>query len=54
MGSSQAADARFLRRIMVVLIALTLATGAMAGFTTYASFAGLVSPCQVTGSICAN
>jgi heme A synthase len=53
-GSSQVADARFLRRIMVVLVVLTIAAGAMAGLTTYASFAQTSGPCQVTGSICAN
>jgi hypothetical protein len=53
-GSSQVADARFLRRVMAILIALTLAAGAMAGFTSYMSFARADSACQVTGTICAN
>lgn len=33
-GSSVQADARFLRRVFLGLVLLTLATGAMAGLTT--------------------
>jgi hypothetical protein len=50
---SEVADARFLRGIMLVLIVLTVAAGAMAGLTTYANFAEASGPCQV-GSICAD
>ncbi len=34
MGSSVQADAKFLRRIFMGLVFLTLVTGGMAGFTT--------------------
>lgn len=34
MGNSVQADAKFLRRVFLGLVLLTLATGAMAGFTT--------------------
>ena len=53
-GSTHAADARFLRRIMMVLIVLTVGTGAMAALTTvntsYAQNAGVC----LAGAICAN
>lgn len=31
---SVSADAKFLRRVLIALVGLTLATGAVAGFTT--------------------
>ncbi|MBC8036755.1 MAG: hypothetical protein H7X89_06025 [Rhizobiales bacterium] len=34
MGSSVQADAKFLRRVLLGLVLLTLVTGGMAGFTT--------------------
>ena len=34
MGNNVVADAKFLRRVFFGLIGLTLATGAVAGFTT--------------------
>lgn len=45
MGSSVQADARFLRRVFLGLVLLTLATGIMAGLTTVQAMDGKGGAC---------
>ena len=45
MGSSVQADAKFLRRVLLGLVLLTLATGAMAAFTTVQAMSDGQSTC---------
>ena len=55
MGTSVQADARFLRRIMLTMIAMTLAAGTMAAVATVNAKAEQgVSFCQTTGFLCGN
>jgi hypothetical protein len=55
MGVTQAADARFLRRILIGLVILTLATGAIAAYTTVDAVSSKGADiCQTTGLLCAN
>jgi hypothetical protein len=44
-GTSVQADAKFLRRIFLGLVLLTLATGAMAGFATVQAMTGTAGTC---------
>ena len=44
-GSSVQADAKFLRRVFLGLVLLTLATGAMAGLTTVHAMTGDTGAC---------
>jgi hypothetical protein len=54
-GTSVQADARFLRRIMLTMIALTLAAGTMAAVATVnAKTEQGVTICQSTGLLCGN
>jgi hypothetical protein len=54
-GTVQTADARFLRRIMLVLVLLTVGTGAMAGVATVNAMAAQgVDICGATGFLCKN
>jgi hypothetical protein len=54
-GTSVQADARFLRRIMLTMIVVTVAAGAMAGLATVNAKAEQgVSFCQSTGFLCGN
>jgi hypothetical protein len=51
----QQADARFLRRIFIAMIVLTVFTGAMAGLATVGAMASEgVNFCQATGFLCSN
>ena len=51
----QQADARFLRRIFIGMVMLTILTGAMAGLATVNAMAAEgVDLCQATGLLCAN
>jgi hypothetical protein len=53
--TSQTADTRFLRRVLVVLVILTLVTGSLAAYTTVnAMTAQGIDLCQVTGFLCSN
>ena len=53
MGASQTADARFLRRILMGLVVLTLATGAIAAYATVGAMsAGGTDHCATSGLIC--
>ena len=55
MSATQTADARFLLRILVGLVMLTLATGAIAAYTTVnAMSAEGVDLCTTTGLLCSN
>lgn len=45
MGSSVQADARFLRRVFLGLVLLTLATGIIAGLTTVQAKTGEMGGC---------
>ena len=55
MGNTQTADARFLRRIMMILIVLTLGSGVMAGVATVnAMQAQAAGHCGVAGLSCQN
>lgn len=47
MGTSVQADARFLRRIFLGLVLLTLVTGGMAGFTTVQAMTESVGHCVI-------
>ena len=47
MGSSVQADAKFLRRVLLGLVLLTLATGAMAALTTVQAMSDGTSICLV-------
>lgn len=44
-GTSVQADAKFLRRIFMGLVLMTLVTGAMAGFTTVQAMTGTTGAC---------
>jgi hypothetical protein len=44
-GSSVQADAKFLRRIFLALVLLTLVTGGLAGLTTVQAMTGTASSC---------
>jgi fluoride ion exporter CrcB/FEX len=55
MGATQTADARFLRRILLTLVMLTLVTGAIAAYTTVSAMSPEgVSLCATTGFLCTN
>lgn len=45
MGNSVQADAKFLRRVLMGMVLLTLVTGAMAGFTTVQAMSEKQSAC---------
>lgn len=47
MGTSVQADTKFLRRIFLGLVFLTLVTGAMAGLTTVQAMTGETGACVV-------
>ena len=47
MGSSVQADTKFLRRIFLGLVFLTLVTGAMAGVTTVQAMTGKTGACMM-------
>lgn len=47
MGSSVQADAKFLRRIFLGLVFLTLVTGIMAGVTTVQATTGEAGSCVI-------
>ena len=47
MGNSVQADAKFLRRIFLGLVFLTVVTGAMAGLTTVQAMTGETGACVV-------
>jgi hypothetical protein len=54
-GTVQTADARFLRRIFIGLVVLTIFTGIAAGLATVnAMSAQGVDLCQATGILCTN
>jgi hypothetical protein len=46
-GSSVQADAKFLRRVFLCLVFLTLVTGAMAGLTTVQAMTGATGSCLI-------
>jgi hypothetical protein len=46
-GSSVQADAKFLRRIFMGLVLLTLATGVMAGVATVQAMTGMPGSCTL-------
>jgi hypothetical protein len=46
-GSSVQADAKFLRRIFMGLVFLTLVTGGMAGLTTVQAMTGNTGSCVI-------
>jgi fluoride ion exporter CrcB/FEX len=53
MGGTQTADARFLRRILMGLVILTLATGAIAAYSTVSAMSAEgVDLCAATGLLC--
>jgi hypothetical protein len=53
--TTQTADTRFLRRILMVLVVLTLVTGSVAAYTTVnAMTAEGIDICQATGFLCMN
>ena len=47
MSSTVQADAKFLRRIFMGLVFLTLVTGGMAGFTTVQAMTGKSGACVI-------
>ena len=47
MSSTVQADAKFLRRIFMGLVFLTLVTGGMAGFTTVQAMTGQSGTCVI-------
>ena len=49
MGTTVQADAKFLRRIFLGLVLLTLVTGGMAGLTTVQAMTGSVPACTAAG-----
>jgi hypothetical protein len=54
-NSVQTADARFLRRIFIGMVVLTIFTGVAAGFATVnAMSAQGLDICQATGLLCTN
>lgn len=53
--TTQTADARFLRRVLLALVILTLVTGSVAAYTTVnAMTAEGIDFCQATGFLCMN
>jgi hypothetical protein len=53
--TTNTADARFLRRVLMVLVILTLVTGSVAAYTTVnAMTAEGLDVCQATGFLCMN
>jgi fluoride ion exporter CrcB/FEX len=53
MGATPTADARFLRRILIGLVMLTLVTGAIAAYTTVGAMSAEgVDLCATTGLLC--
>lgn len=55
MITTQTADTRFLRRVLMVLVVLTLVTGSLAAYTTVnAMTAEGIDICQATGFLCIN
>lgn len=49
----QQADARFLRRILIAMVLLTVATGSMAGYTTVSAMSAQGTDlCLATGLLC--
>jgi hypothetical protein len=53
--TSETADTRFLRRVLMVLVILTLVTGSLAAYTTVnAMTAQGIDICQATGFLCSN
>jgi fluoride ion exporter CrcB/FEX len=51
----QSADARFLRRILLALVILTLATGIIAAYTTVSAMSAKgVDLCTATSLLCGN
>ena len=53
MGASQTADARFLRRILMGLVVLTLATGGIAAYASVGAMsAQRADLCTASGLIC--
>ena len=53
MNIAQAADARFLRRILMGLVMLTMATGAIATYSTVSAMSpGGIEFCAATGLLC--
>lgn len=53
--TTQTADTRFLRRVLMVLVVLTLVTGSVAAYTTVnAMTAEGIDICQATGFLCMN
>ena len=48
MGSTVQADAKFLRRVLMGLVFLTLVTGAMAGLTTVQAMTEAAGHCRPT------
>ena len=55
MITTNTADARFLRRVLMALVILTLVTGSLAAYTTVnAMTAEGLDICQATGFLCMN
>ncbi len=55
MITSETADTRFLRRVLMVLVVLTLVTGSVAAYTTVnAMTAQGIDLCLATGFLCIN
>ncbi|MGE3876017.1 MAG: hypothetical protein AB7F74_23935 [Parvibaculaceae bacterium] len=55
MITTNTADTRFLRRVLMVLVILTLVTGSVAAYTTVnAMTAEGLDLCQATGFLCMN
>lgn len=55
MITTETADTRFLRRVLMVLVILTLVTGSVAAYTTVnAMTAQGIDFCQATGFLCIN
>ncbi len=53
MSTTQSADARFLRKVLIGLVMLTLATGLVAAYTTVnAMTAEGLDLCEATGFLC--
>lgn len=48
MGTTVQADAKFLRRIFLGLVFLTLVTGGLAGLTTVQAMTGAAGNCSVS------
>jgi hypothetical protein len=55
LAKTNTADARFLRRVLMGLVILTLATGSIAAYMTVSAMADQgVDICQATGFLCSN